>query len=228
MEDCEKKLAALPTNTAMREQVEEEQSQALARLDASLTAENRIRRYLMVRKGKVLLRRCLRLLDEQTSHLFCSTLFQLFPLATRKDREDKLLTAFWPDVRRHLKKASFGLLLHYLGFLNVGATQSSSGSSKQMYSTFKAVLGHPLGLAVLLLLLKRLGDVYSIVASEEQIDAETLVGDVWRAVDSGAELASAELISPSDKFEVSAKALRGEGYKRLQIHLQEQQIQLAG
>ena len=41
VEDCEKKIAALPTNTAMRAQVEAERAQALQNLRRTLAAENR-------------------------------------------------------------------------------------------------------------------------------------------------------------------------------------------
>jgi hypothetical protein len=91
-EDCEKKLAALPTGTPLRGQVESTRKSALARLAASLSTENRLRRYLLVRKGKILLRRCFRHLDARdsahadTAQLLCSTLFQLLPAALRKDR----------------------------------------------------------------------------------------------------------------------------------------------
>ncbi len=84
VEDCEKKLAALPTNTALHKQVEDERKRALARLHTSLVAENRLRRYLMVRKGKTLLRRCFRHLDDGVTQLLCATLFQLLPAAARK------------------------------------------------------------------------------------------------------------------------------------------------
>ena len=83
-EDCEKKLAALPTNTTLHKQVEDERKRALVRLQASLVAENRLRRYLMVRKGKTLLRRCFRHLDDDTAQLLCVTLFQILPAAARK------------------------------------------------------------------------------------------------------------------------------------------------
>ncbi len=84
VEDCEKKLAALPTNTVLHGQVEEERQRALARLRACLVAENRMRRYLMVRKGKALLRRCFRHMDDNAAQLLCATLFQLLPAAARK------------------------------------------------------------------------------------------------------------------------------------------------
>ena len=41
VEDCEKKLMALPTNTAMRTQVEREKEQAVARLGPALAVESR-------------------------------------------------------------------------------------------------------------------------------------------------------------------------------------------
>jgi hypothetical protein len=53
VEDCEKKLAALPTNTSMRLQVEDEQRQALIKLRKGLADEAALKRFWLVRKGKV-------------------------------------------------------------------------------------------------------------------------------------------------------------------------------
>ena len=77
VEDCEKKIAALPTNTAMRQQVEDERREALTHLLHTLSAENRMKRYLLVRKGKTLLKRCATLLDDDAMQLLCTTLFQV-------------------------------------------------------------------------------------------------------------------------------------------------------
>jgi hypothetical protein len=77
VEDCEKKISALPTGTVLRKQVEEERELALANLRQTLAAENRLKRYLLVRKGKTLLKRCARLLDDETMQLLCTTLFQV-------------------------------------------------------------------------------------------------------------------------------------------------------
>ena len=41
------------------------------------TISNRMKRYLLVRKGKTLLKRCARLLDEDSMTLLCTTLFQV-------------------------------------------------------------------------------------------------------------------------------------------------------
>merc|ERR1719295_1663191 len=84
VEDCEKKLMALPTNTAMRTQVEREKEQAVARLGPALAVESRLKKYFVVRKGKALLIRGLRLLDQAQTTTFCTALFALFPSAVKK------------------------------------------------------------------------------------------------------------------------------------------------
>ena len=152
-----------------------------------LSAENRFRRYLVVRKGKALLKRSLRHIDPPTLQLFCSTFFQLLPLASKRDREDKLLPAFWPPLKKHLRQASFALLQHYLRLLNAGAENSSKNSS---YSTFKLTLSNNLGVSLLLLLLARMGPMLKVVNSvDEKRDAENILSTLWSSVASVKEIA---------------------------------------
>lgn len=91
VEDCDKKLQALPTGTAMRDHVEREREAALGALGAALALEGRMRRYLLVRKGKVLLRRCLRVVGEAEVHLFAGTFLAIMPLVFKRDKEDALV-----------------------------------------------------------------------------------------------------------------------------------------
>ena len=167
--------------------MQEEKAEALHDLCKLLSAENRFRRYLVVRKGKALLKRSLRHIDSPTLQLFCSTLFQLLPLASKRDREDKLLPSFWPPLKKHLRHASFAVLQHYLRLLNAGADNSSKNSS---YSTFKLTLTNNLGVSVLLLLLARMGPMLkSMNSAEEKKDAENLLSSLWTSVGTVKEIA---------------------------------------
>lgn len=196
VEDCKKKLSALPTHTEMRKQVQDEKLDALHNLCQILSAENRFKRYLLVRKGKALLKRSLRLLDEDTTQHFCSTLFQMLPHVTRRDKEDKMLPTFWPDIKRHLHRASFGLLHHYLCFFNAGASSSSS-SKNTSYSTFKNTLSNPLGLTIVLTIIKLMDPMLLGVSNEEKRDANTVLGEILSAVQQVKEVAK-----PLEKVEI--------------------------
>ncbi len=60
-------------------------------------------------------------------------------LPSFRDREDKLLATLWPGLKRHLRRSSADLVLHYLHLLNYGTTKSSSKQSSS-YSTYKWAL----------------------------------------------------------------------------------------
>ena len=138
-----------------------------------------------MRKGKALLKRSFRLLDDATAQLLCSTMFQLLPLVLRKDKEERLVNGFWPDLKRHLRRASFGLLSHYLRLLNAGAgveKEEGKSSSKQTLSTFKAALCSGLGVSVIALAIKRVGSAYPDLCKEDKKVAEELAQDVLKAV----------------------------------------------
>jgi len=158
VEDCEKKLMALPTNTAMRTQVEREKEQAVARLGPALAVESRLKKYFVVRKGKALLIRGLRLLDQAQTTTFCTALFALFPSAVKKDREDKLLPMFWEaGISRHLQTAPLETVVGYMQQIlasssgnpnsaNRGGSKSPPPSSSKL--GLKVVLATPLGVSV--------------------------------------------------------------------------------
>merc|ERR1719391_160767 len=130
VEDCEKKLMALPTNTAMRTQVEAEKEVAVARLGPALAVETRLKRYFVVRKGKALLIRALRMLDQAQTITVCTALFTLFSLAVKKDREDRLLSMFWEaGIARHIANAPLDTVAAYLQIL-VSGTSSGRGASR--------------------------------------------------------------------------------------------------
>lgn len=136
VEDCEKKLIALPTNAPMRIHVEEERDEAVKKFGANLTGGNRLKRYLTVRKGKTLMKRGLRFLDVLQMGLVCTNLLQHFSAILRKDREEQLLSDFWHNgLRSHLLGAPYELVLHYLTILTMPSyslkpvVTSSLGSS---------------------------------------------------------------------------------------------------
>ena len=60
VEDCEKKLAVLPTGTSLRTQVETDGKEGISNLGLQLVREDKLKLYMTVRKGKVLLIRALR------------------------------------------------------------------------------------------------------------------------------------------------------------------------
>ena len=90
VEDCEKKLAVLPTGTPLRSQVETDGKEGIRYLGQQLVREDKLRLYITVRKGKALLIRALRWLNASQMRVVCATLFQNYPLAVKKDRDDKL------------------------------------------------------------------------------------------------------------------------------------------
>ena len=114
VEDCEKKLAALPTGTSLRTQAESEGKEGIQKFGQQLVREDKLKLYIAVRKGKALLIRALRWLNTPQMRIVCSTLFLNYPLAVKKDRDDKLLKEFWSSgFRRHLANCSSLGLLHF-------------------------------------------------------------------------------------------------------------------
>ena len=72
-----------------------------------------------------------------------STLLQNYPLAVKKDRDDKLLKEFWhAGIRRHvLNCSSMGLLHYYFAFL----TSENQHLQTKSGSILRALLTTPLG-----------------------------------------------------------------------------------
>lgn len=162
VEDCEKKLMALPTNTAMRTQVEAEKVAAVARLGPALAVETRLKKYFVVRKGKALLIRALRMLDAAQTRTVCTALFTLFSLAVKKDREDRLLSMFWEaGIARHLEAAPLDTVTSYLQLLSNVSVSSGRGASRSPPPSssklgLKVVLATPLGVSVVATCLSKL------------------------------------------------------------------------
>ena len=63
VEDCEKKLALLPTGIPLRSQVETDGKEGIRNLGIELTREDKLKSYIAVRKGKMILIRALRWLN---------------------------------------------------------------------------------------------------------------------------------------------------------------------
>lgn len=183
VEDCEKKIAALPTGTPLRKQVEEERVTALNTLVASLNVENKIKRYLLVRKGKVLLKRCLRVLDDTSVQLFTSSLFQLLPKALKRDREDQIVPKYLEDLKPHIQGANLELILHYFKLLNAGtAGGGNSPSPKISFATFKLTVTNGFGVSVILLLMKYLLEMWESLSSTEEKEAKKLLNELASAI----------------------------------------------
>lgn len=213
-EDCDKKLAALPTGTAMRSQVSEERTRALAVVAQVLSQESRLKRFLLVRKGKTLLKRCVPLLDDSCIQMIFATLFQLFPFAVKRDREDQLLLRFWPDIKSHLTNdaCSYELLTHYLTLLNAGAAAAATaGSGKMGVSTFKLALSHPLGVSVILCILQLFAAMQPALSAADKKNIANLTSEVTAALSEVSEVAN-----PLEVIEVDWKALKIAEDKQIQ------------
>ncbi|CAB4070116.1 PATL1 [Lepeophtheirus salmonis] len=78
-------------------QVESERVEALAELRKRLSVETNVRRYILVRKGKTLLKRILRHLEQGGVNCVISILFALLPSALRRDRDDQILPELLPQ-----------------------------------------------------------------------------------------------------------------------------------
>jgi len=199
VEDCEKKLTALPTGTSMRLQVGKEREEAVKRIRAGpLTDAGRLKKYMMVRKGKALLVRTLRLLDEENMKVFCNTLFSLYALAARKDRDEQMLGLLWEaGLSRHLNSAGIGtnfeILYGYLRLICTGApglnssTTGSRGNSKSpppestksgivCLNNLKSVLSTPLGVAVLATCIHRIA---LLVQSDDTLQKQEASLNAW-------------------------------------------------
>ena len=196
----------------MRKQVEEERITALNTLVASLNVENRIKRYLLVRKGKVLLKRCLRILDDTSIQLFTSSLFQLLPKALKRDREDQIVPKYLDDLKPHIQGANLELLLHYFKLLNAGSSSNAASPSPKMsFATFKLSVANGFGVSVILLLMKYLIEMWESLSSKEEKEAKKILTDLATAVsDVGDGLA--EPLEPIkvdiDQLVVDSKELR--------------------
>ncbi|XP_071747329.1 uncharacterized protein [Lepeophtheirus salmonis] len=152
VEDSEKKLAALPTNTTVRNQVESERVEALAELRKRLSVETNVRRYILVRKGKTLLKRILRHLEQGGVNCVISILFALLPSALRRDRDDQILPELLPQFVEHFDISPESYLIHYLKLLNCG-----QGASHGYLPTYRNILSSSsLGTTLLLLLVEQL------------------------------------------------------------------------
>ncbi|TRY76782.1 hypothetical protein TCAL_14765 [Tigriopus californicus] len=185
VEDSDKKLAALPTNTDMRRLVSGERLDAVEKVTRALAMEGRLKKYLLVRKGKALLKRCFAWLSDPVIHLICCTLFPLLPLAIKRDREDKLLLQFWPDIKAHFRRTSPEILIQYMTLLNAGGGSGSNsspipGSAKTGSSTFKTALAHPLGVSMLASALQLLSERKG--SEDEKRSTEEIAAQVGKAV----------------------------------------------
>jgi len=134
-----KKLTALPTGTSMRLQVEGEMSQAISRIrSGSLADPNKLKKYIMVRKGKALLVRALKHLGEENMKVFCNTLFPILALATRKDRDDQLLGSLWDGgLGRYLNSSvtrTYDLSFGYLSLICTGSQGALTSASSRANS----------------------------------------------------------------------------------------------
>jgi len=153
VEDCEKKLALLPTGIPLRSQVESDGKEGIRNLGIQLTREDKLKSYIAVRKGKMLLIRALRWLNTPQMRIVCTTLLQNYALAVKKDRDDKLLKEFWhAGIRRHILNCSSLALLHY--YLTL--LTSDQGQPTKSGSILKNIVNTPLGMSILLGIIQRL------------------------------------------------------------------------
>ncbi len=171
IEDCEKKLAVLPTGTSLRTQVECDGKEGIKSLGVALIHESNLKRYIAVRKGKTLLIRALRWLDRGQMRVVMSTLLAHYPLAVRKDREDKLLPEFWnAGIRHHLTKSCpLGLLLQYLDLV----VSSSKEATSKAGTLMRNILTTPLGMSMILALLQRIGGLIKDGGAVNAADKKT-------------------------------------------------------
>ena len=148
VEDCEKKLAVLPTGIPLRSQVEVDGKEGIKKFGLQLVREDKLKLYMTVRKGKSLLIRALRWLNTAQMRIVVSTLLQNYSLAVKKDRDDRLLKEFWlAGIRRHiLSCSSLGILHLYLAIL----------TSDKSASILKHVVTTPLGMSIILGIIQRL------------------------------------------------------------------------
>jgi len=153
VEDCEKKLALLPTGIPLRSQVETDGKEGIRNLGLHLVREDKLKSYIAVRKGKSLLIRALRWLNTAQMRIVCTTLLQNYALAVKKDRDDKLLKEFWhAGIRRHVLNCSSLALLHY--YLTL--LTSDQGQPTKSGSILKHIVNTPLGMSILLGIIQRL------------------------------------------------------------------------
>jgi len=153
VEDCEKKLAVLPTGIPLRSQVETDGKEGIRNLGLHLVREDKLKLYIAVRKGKSLLIRALRWLNTPQMRIVCTTLLQNYALAVKKDRDDKLLKEFWhAGIRRHVLNCSSLTLLHY--YLTL--LTSDQGQPTKSGSILKNIVNSPLGMSILLGIIQRM------------------------------------------------------------------------
>ena len=171
VEDCEKKLAALPTGTSLRTQAESEGKEGIQKFGQQLVREDKLKLYIAVRKGKALLIRALRWLNTPQMRIVCSTLFLNYPLAVKKDRDDKLLKEFWSSgIRRHLANcSSLGLLHFYMNLILSDQGQSKSGS------ILKHVVTTPLGMSFLLNTIHKLSLIHQQQPNADKSTSKNLL-----------------------------------------------------
>ena len=189
VEDCEKKLAVLPTGTQLRTQVETEGKEGIRYLGQQLVREDKLRLYLTVRKGKALLIRALRWLNTSQMRVVCATLFQNYPLAVKKDRDDKLLRDLWmAGIKRHVAHCSaLGLLHFYLTILWSDQVSAKSGS------ILKHVVTTPLGMSFLLAMIYKLGILHHQQPNVDSTKSRNLLVNLGKKL---AEECANEKISP--------------------------------
>ena len=182
VEDCEKKLMALPTNTAMRHQVEQEKEEAIRRLCPNLAVESRLKKYLVVRKGKALMVRSLRLLNESQMKVFCGTLFSIFASAVKRDRDDQLLKLLWnAGVKSHLENCSNPETPYsYLLLLKNSSPSTARAGSKSpppsKGGSLKVVLSTQLGVSIIATCLQQVIELSKTPVQKEK--AAGLINEV--------------------------------------------------
>lgn len=218
VEDCEKKLAVLPTGTPLRSQVETDGKEGIRNLGVQLVREQKLKLYIAVRKGKSLLIRALRWLNTSQMRVVCSTLLQNYSLAVKKDREDKLLKEFWhAGIRRHiLNCSSLGLLHFYLTLLTSDhSSQSKSGS------LLKHIVTTPLGMSFLLGIIQRLVLLHQQQPNADSSQSRNLLmalgkklGEEHKNETFCASVSPQSVELPSSLF--NNKDMDSEGYQQLQ------------
>lgn len=171
-------------------QVETERDEAVKKFGVNLTSGNRLKRYLTVRKGKTLMKRGIRLLDDLQLGLVCTTLMQHFASILRKDREEQILSEFWDHgLRKHLLAAPFELIQHYLTVI----------ASSKSYS-IKPLVTSALGSSILIAIVHRAA-ILSLDQNENSEEIKNLVtalaGKLAEATDLSPPLKSFNLQLPA-------------------------------
>jgi hypothetical protein len=108
-------------------------------------------------------------------------------------------------MKRHLRTASVELALHYAKLLDAASTKSESGEKSKSagYATFNTTLAHPLGITVVLSLVKVLSSLEAPKGEEDKKDLEAVYKRLEEACGSGED----SMAKPIEKVDVSGKGL---------------------